>query len=247
MLRQDPTRQWELFGRRDPYFGVCTHEQFKREAFGEDARTRFFASGEEQMDDLLADVRSLVDPDFTPESVLEYGCGVGRLLIPAARQAQRVVGVDISSAMLTEARRNCEASGVGDIDLVAPDQLAGAEADFDFVFSIAVLIHLPRRTGEQIIVKLARLLRPGGVGAISLVLGAEPLLAGFNAIMKLPLAHNLLNVVRGREWSYPHMEMNVYNLNRIALILRAHASQKLHVKVGPPTAGFDLCTIFFQR
>jgi hypothetical protein len=42
------------------------------------------------------------------------------------------------------------------------------------------------------------------------------------------------------------MQMNVYSLNRIALILREHASGQL-VKTGQTTAGFDLCTIFFTR
>lgn len=246
MLRQDHSRQWELFGQRDPYYGVLTHEQFKRDALGDDARSRFFASGDEQFNDLLSDASSLADPDFSPERVLEYGCGVGRLLIPAARQARRVVGVDISTSMLSEARRNCEAAGVSDIELITPDRLP-SEADFDFVFSFAVLIHVPRRTGEEIIARLAGLLRPGGVGAISVVLRADRPLAAFNAVMKLPLAHNVLNVVRRREWSYPHMQMNAYSLNRIALILRDHASGQLLVRAGETTAGFDLCTIFFRR
>jgi len=41
--------------------------------------------------------------------------------------------------------------------------------------------------------------------------------------------------------------MNVYNLNRIALILREHASPQFDVKVGGKFAGFDLCTVFFRR
>lgn len=85
------------------------------------------------------------------------------------------------------------------------------------------------------------------MGAVSVVLRAQPHLACFNAVMKIPLAHNLLNVVRGREWSYPHMQMNVYSLNRLALILREHASDRLLVRAGQTTAGFDLCTIFFRR
>jgi 2-polyprenyl-3-methyl-5-hydroxy-6-metoxy-1,4-benzoquinol methylase len=247
VLRQDHTEQWELFGKKDPYYGVCTDLQFKRDALGEDARARFFASGDQQFNELLADAKSLAGPGFSVERALEYGCGVGRLLIPAAKQARRVVGVDVSHAMLAEARRNCEEAGLDNLDLVTPEQIVPAETGFDFVFSFAVLIHLPRRTGEEIIAKLARLLRPGGLGAFNVVLKAQPQLAGFNAVMKLPLAHNLLNLMRGREWSYPHMQMNVYNLNRIALILRRHTSDKMLVRVGQTTAGFDLCTIFFRR
>jgi 2-polyprenyl-3-methyl-5-hydroxy-6-metoxy-1,4-benzoquinol methylase len=247
MLRQDPAKQWELFGEKDPYYGVCTDKQFGREALGEDARARFFTSGDRQMDDLLADAMTIADPDFRPDSVLEYGCGVGRLLIPAAKRARTVVGVDVSSSMLEEARRNCETRGVDNVELVTPDQLDVADGGFDFVYCFAVLIHLPRRTGEQIIAKTARLLRPGGVGAFNVVIKAKPHLAGFNAVMKLPLAHNLLNILRGREWSYPHMEMNVYSLNRVALLLREHGSEQQLMRVGPTAAGFDLCTIVFRR
>ena len=46
MLRQDHSRQWELFGQKDPYYGVLTHEHFKRDALGDEARRRFFASGD---------------------------------------------------------------------------------------------------------------------------------------------------------------------------------------------------------
>jgi 2-polyprenyl-3-methyl-5-hydroxy-6-metoxy-1,4-benzoquinol methylase len=247
MLRQDPTRQWELFGQKDPYYGVLTDTRFKREVLGQDARERFFASGDQQVQTLLADARALAGPDFSPESTLDYGCGVGRLLIPLAALAQRVVGVDVSTAMLAEARRNCEAFGVSNVEFLTPNQLAGSDGSFDLVVSFAVLIHVPRRAGEQLIAKLARLVQPGGVGAVSLVVKAERHLAAFNAIMKLPLAHNVLNVLRGREWSYPHMEMNVYDLNRIALVLREQGMHELHVKLGPTTAGFDLCTLFFRR
>ena len=102
--------------------------------------------------------------------------------------------------MLAEARRNCEASEVADIRLLAPDELTLARADFDFVYSIAVLQHVPRRAGEQIIAKLAGLLQPGGVGAINMVLRADLHLASFNAIMKMPFAHNTFNLVRRVSW-----------------------------------------------
>ena len=247
MLRQDPSKEWESFGREDPYFGVCTEAQFRREELGEDARTRFFASGGWQIDELFADAGAVADSDFAPERVLEYGCGVGRLLIPAARHARCVVGVDLSPSMLAEARRNCKAFGATEVQLVEPDHLNRTEADFDFIYSIAVLQHIPRRAGEQIIGNLAGLLRRGGVGAINIVLRADLHLACFNAIMKVPLAHNAFNVVRRRGWSYPHMQMNVYDLNRVALILRDKGARVRHVKVGPKVAGFDPCTVFFTR
>ena len=199
------------------------------------------------MDELLADARSITNADLALERVLEYGCGVGRLLIPVGRRAKSVVGVDVSPSMLAEARRNCNEFGMHNVELTATHEFATIEGGFDLVYSIAVLQHVPRRMGEQIIAKLVGLLRPGGVGAVNVVLRANRQLALFNAIMRWPLAHNVLNILRGRKWAYPYMQMNVYDVNRLMLILRDHEVQEVRVKLGPPFGGFEFCTIFFRR
>lgn len=245
MVRRGSDKQWEFFGSRDPYYGVCSEDQFRGQDLQGEKRDRFFASGEEQLAELFEDARRLVDPSLDPENVLEYGCGVGRLLIPAARRAAWVVGVDVSPSMLREAQRNCHDAAADNVDLVAADQLDLNAREFDFVYSVAVLQHVPRRAGGKIIDGLAGLLRPGGVGALNLVLGADVRLVGFNAAMKVPLAHNVLNVARGRDWSYPHMQMNVYNLNRVTQILRDRGLRKVYVRLGPRSAGFDPCTVYF--
>lgn len=246
MLRQNPAKQWESFGRNDPYFGVCTDAQFQRENLCEEARARFFSSGEEEVNDLIADARSLVEPGVTFDRVLEYGCGVGRLLIPVSRHARSVVGVDISPSMLAEARRNCDAFGARNVDLVSPGEFDSMRGGFDFIYSIAVLQHVPRRAGEQIIARLAERLNPGGVGVINVSLAADKRLARFNTVMTWPLAHNFLNVVRGRNWSYPVMEMNVYDVNRVLLILRDRGARAASVKLGAAFEAFEFCTILFR-
>ena len=40
----DTDRAWEEFGRRDPYFGVLSHSQFRREALTPANREEFFRS-----------------------------------------------------------------------------------------------------------------------------------------------------------------------------------------------------------
>jgi SAM-dependent methyltransferase len=45
-------------------------------------------------------------------SILDVGCGVGRHAIEFARNGYRVIGVDISSGMLNEARRRAAQAGV---------------------------------------------------------------------------------------------------------------------------------------
>ena len=57
-----------------------------------------------------------------PGPVIELGVGTGRIAIPIAQAGQRVIGVDISAAMLAEARRRAGDAGVA-------DRIAFAEAD----------------------------------------------------------------------------------------------------------------------
>ena len=65
--------------------------------------------------------------------------------------------------------------------------------------------------------------------------------------MKLPLASNALNLVRGPAWAYPHMQMNVYGLSRLALILQARGVETIHVALAPPHGGYHSGTLYFRR
>src|SRR5947209_8593800 len=95
-------RDWEFFGRTDPYWSVFTQERYRRANLTEDAVRDFFASGEQHIDFVLATVRDHLDGGFAPRSALDFGCGVGRMVVPLARRCGRVVGVDVADAMLAE-------------------------------------------------------------------------------------------------------------------------------------------------
>ena len=247
MLRPDPSAQWERFGREDPYYGVWVDEDFRGRELDAEQRARFFASGEEHVAATLASLRELTGMTGEPQAVLDYGCGVGRVLIPLARHASRAVGVDVSPSMLAEARRNLDEAGHEGVELLAPDGLDRLAPEFDLVHSAIVLQHIPVREGERIVGALAGLLRPGGAGAIQLPIAARPSMRAFNALMKVPLASNVLNVVRGRHWSYPHMQMNVYDLSRLVVLLHGRGIETVHVCPARPEAGFQGCTLYFRR
>src|SRR6478672_4876537 len=161
-----PGEQWERFGATDPYYGVYSVDEFRTPNLDEAARERFFASGEEHVDRVLGLVRRVVREDFSPASVLDHGCGVGRLVVPFAGRAERVVGVDVSPSMLAEARRNCDARGLDNVELVPAERLASLRPEFDLVHSFIVLQHIPPRQGRAVFRTLVSLLRPGGVGVV---------------------------------------------------------------------------------
>ena len=147
-MRED----WDLRARANAPFYVCTTAA--------DSPAEFEASGER---DLAAHV---VDGlDVSPRwRVLEIGCGVGRLLRPLAGRVARVVGVDLSAAMLARARDSCE--GLSNVELALTDGNLDflPDAGFDFVFSHIVFQHLPRKAyAERYFRDAFRVLAPGGI------------------------------------------------------------------------------------
>lgn len=96
-------------------------------------------------------------------AVLDFGCGIGRAAVALAPHAERVVGVDVSSAMVAEARRR--AGEVPNVAFEATDGriLPFADATFDLVLAVDSFPYLIRAgTLDAQLAELARVLRPGG-------------------------------------------------------------------------------------
>ncbi len=163
---------WERWGAQDPYFGVLTNPKFRASALTDEAKAEFMASGQWHVDYLMNTVKARFLPDFQPTSILDFGCGVGRLLLPFRRLAPRVVGVDVSPSMLAEARRNCEAAGVGHVALVdSDDDLSQVDGPFDLVHSCIVLQHIEIPRGRRLFERMVECVAPGGIGALHVTYG----------------------------------------------------------------------------
>jgi trans-aconitate 2-methyltransferase len=97
------------------------------------------------------------------ESVLDIGCGDGKVTAEIARRVPggRVVGIDSSQEMILLARRAFPPSPRGNLDFLSGNALAlGFEQEFDVVFSNATL-HWVKDHGP-VLKGAARSLRPGG-------------------------------------------------------------------------------------
>jgi len=164
--------EWEKWGQQDPYFGVITWDKFRADKLDDAARAEFFSFGQRHVENVLTSCRKYIDPQFTPTRVLDFGCGVGRLVVPFAAIAAEVVGVDVSPSMLAEARRNCDERGLANVVLeLSDDQLSRVQGDFDLVHTVIVLQHIEPVRGRQIFKRLVELVRPGGIGALHLTYG----------------------------------------------------------------------------
>jgi len=222
-MRNDSDADWEQLGRSDPYHAVLTDERYRRGQLTDATRTAFFRSGEEHIERIFRIVREHLMADFHPEHALDFGCGVGRVLIPLAARCSGVTGMDVSASMLAEARANCERAGVANVELLlADDSLSRLTREYDLVHSYIVLQHIPTRRGERIVHQLVSRLAPGGIGVLhvthahSLPLHSRIL---YWSRTHVPGAHALLNVALGRSAGAPMMQGNDYNVTRLLDIL----------------------------
>jgi tRNA/tmRNA/rRNA uracil-C5-methylase (TrmA/RlmC/RlmD family) len=119
----DSDRAWQRLGDQDPYFGVLSHEEFLASSLNEESLQKFFHSGEAHINHVCEYLQSRMGASLGTERVLDYGCGVGRLVIPLSMRFREVVGVDVSLGMLEQARRNCEKYAVQNARLMHTDEL----------------------------------------------------------------------------------------------------------------------------
>jgi SAM-dependent methyltransferase len=224
---------WEEWGRRDPYFGVITDAKFRQSDMDERAKQEFFESGESHAHGVLTTIRRHLDPGFAPRTVLDFGCGVGRLLIPFAKMIGEVVGLDVSPSMLQEARRNCDQHGLTNVRLLeSDDSLSTLTGSFDLIHSCIVFQHIPAERGREIFSKLLQHLCPGGVGAIQLTYSkarfasTHGLAPAPSAIVPSPDTTPQLIAADAD----PEIQMNPYNINEIFFLMQRRGVQQFHVE-----------------
>jgi SAM-dependent methyltransferase len=97
-------------------------------------------------------------------SLVDLGCGGGQLCLEAAELGWRVVGVDVASAMIEEARELC-AGRVVDFIVGAFDETGLPDGGCDALTAMGLIEYLDGDDG--LFAEAHRLLRPGGRFAVS--------------------------------------------------------------------------------
>lgn len=225
-------RTWHPYGTRDPYYAVCTETRFRLARLDEDAREAFFRSGEAHARWVTELVRRHVDPAFRPRRVLDFGCGVARVLVALARECDEAVGCDVSPGMLAEAARNCAAHGLENVTLVQSDEtLRHLTGTFDFVHSFIVFQHIPPPTGESLVRHILGRITPGGVGALHFTY-ARSAPWWRKAVHRLrrtvPGVNAAVNLAQGAPVSEPLIPMYEYSLDHLLELLRARGCGEVH-------------------
>jgi ubiquinone/menaquinone biosynthesis C-methylase UbiE len=110
--------------------------------------------------DTMVDMLSIVPSD----TVLEIGCGTGRIGASLAKHCNRWIGSDISGQMLSYAIQNLKE--LPNIDLVELQSSSLREFDdssIDKVYCTAVFMHLDEWDRYRYVSEAFRVLKPGGI------------------------------------------------------------------------------------
>ena len=145
---------WEALAKKNVRYYInsdkgrkITEEEFRQS--GQETYRRFIAN-----DQLIT----------SRQSILDFGCGTGRLTEFMAKDFKKVIGVDILGTMIAQGKirlgslKNVELIEIDGSSLPLPDK------SIDFVFSYLVFQHIKtREMVERAFADIYRVLAPGGI------------------------------------------------------------------------------------
>jgi trans-aconitate methyltransferase len=179
------------------------------------------ASGAEYVEQLVEELREFV-PNFAPRTILDFGCGKGRIMLPLAQTFPQAhsVGVDISDEAIGRARTRLSSCGLqaSFIDLTA----AEIQGSYDLLHSFIVFQHIPVKAGLKRFAELIAKLNPNGIGVIHFVYARPKSFsrrALYHARKWLPGAQALGNILSSIP-PLPFVQMNPYPLDKLLRILQ---------------------------
>lgn len=158
---------WEEKAQQNPLYAIMTVEEF--EGKGSDPtewtdadREYFFEKGRAFYQCYFKPILKRTGANPAETSVLEYGCGAGRILNAFLEEGYDVSGVDISPTMIKLCRKMVP--GVSAAYVLEEDGTYKAPSEsIDLVYSYAVLQHIRRLDDVKTAIReMARVLKPGG-------------------------------------------------------------------------------------
>lgn len=168
-MSENIAREWRKFGETEPHWSVLTGEEFKPENIDQNLDL-FYSRGEEDISYIIAALKRNCVWNGDSTSVLDFGCGVGRLSLALAPYVAHVTGIDISAAHLIHARQRAKQMGVHNVTFEPIETIEGIDAlpQFDLIISLIVLQHNPPPVMMALLDKLLCRLTPGGVAVIQM-------------------------------------------------------------------------------
>jgi SAM-dependent methyltransferase len=218
-------KAWKAFGRDDPYFAVSAQSEFRRENLSPAGLKKFFQSGETATAELLSSIER-TGITLRLGRALDFGCGVGRMIIPMATRFKEVIGVDVSQHTLAEAARNVSHLHLENVAFLRDIP----NTEFDLVYSVLVFQHINSIRGTSIILNCWSKVARGGLLAVQVPIRFN----GHRAIWWLRKLRDILpilqipyNVLSGSRWNKPGTQMNLYDVNSLAASLLERGAKQI--------------------
>lgn len=141
---------WEQIAQRPDWFKYILTQDAAWDDFTDKPDSIFF-----QLDP---------QPDWT---LVDLGCGGGRIAKWACPRVQQYIGLDVSPTMIARAKSYC--AGLANARFLVASSLACLPAESaDCLLSERVFIHLPRRQQATYVQEAFEVLKPGGLLFLSM-------------------------------------------------------------------------------
>lgn len=138
------------------------------------------------------------------KSIIDFGCGNGRVTQPISVIFKKVYAVDFSYAMLQQIR-NAEKIQ----PILSVDNWFGLSDLADYAFSISVFIHNSYESGVQMVKAISDNMKPGGLALLQIPIYDEP--------------------TDGAHWS----DVTTWTMDQLAAACEIAGFEKVEIKTSP--------------
>ncbi|WP_375459154.1 class I SAM-dependent methyltransferase [uncultured Enterovirga sp.] len=215
-MPRDTAEDWKRLGQEEPWWGVLSAPEFLKANLTAEAKERFYAQGRQEMAWVVETLQQHFGP-VAPQIGADFGSGLGRLTFPMAALCETAHGIDISEGMRSEAGRQAQARGLGNVSFseeLAPGVMV------DWINSYIVFQHILPRIGYGIVAGLLDRLRPAGLVSLQFTFAHD--LRDRNTLIRDLRAWRFdgetLTTLESNDYAVGEMSMYDYDLNRLLMI-----------------------------
>lgn len=238
-------KNWDHFGKEDPYWAILTNADKKGNRWNEED---FFKTGRKKIG-LQITKLSRLTPDLKFGSALDFGCGAGRLTQALANHFDHVVGVDIATSMIDLANAKNKKNNCSYI-LNEKNDLSLFESEkFDLIYSIITLQHMQPQYAKNYIIEFLRVLKSNGVAIFQVPSKPDAGTLHYHN-SKSKIVRKLLNLIPRKkiENKTPIMEMYWISIQDLISFVIRHGAQILLVsKDNEVGEEWDSYTYFIRK
>ena len=155
-------KNWEGLAQTDALWSILTDKKLRGEKWD---KAQFFESGRLEVDNILDYLKEKNIQPIDWNSVMDFGCGAGRVSRALSDYFENITGVDASPTMIALAvEENKDFADKINFKLNQAEDLKQFSDDsFSMTFTVITLQHIPSEQSSGFISEFIRLIKPGGL------------------------------------------------------------------------------------